>query len=239
MSIVQIGRATLILGDSAEVPPRLDRPDAIASDPPYGQALKVNIQRRRIRRVSTGGAAPTTIRTYPVIHGDDQPFDPAPVLQASDRVLLWGAHKFGDRLPRGRWLAWDKLPNGKVKSQGCGELAWTNVGVDRPLRIYRHLWDGMMIASGYETRMERRGVAAAPRVHPTQKPVDLMRWCLSHLDPPPGATVCDPYMGGGSTGIAALLSGYRFVGIEREPRYFDAACQRIEHALLSRQEIAA
>ena len=67
------------------------------------------------------------------------------------------------------------------------------------------------------------------RCHPTQKPVALMVWCIEKL---PGdlAIICDPFMGSGTTGVAAVQMGRQFIGIEREPKYFDIACKRIEDA---------
>ena len=64
--------------------------------------------------------------------------------------------------------------------------------------------------------------------HPTQKPVRLMAWCLDMH--PKAKTVCDPFMGTGTTGVACARMGLQFVGIERERKYFDIACERIENA---------
>ena len=69
---------------------------------------------------------------------------------------------------------------------------------------------------------------ANDRVHPTQKPVRLMEWCLGFL--PKAETILDPFMGSGTTGVACANTGRRFVGIEIDPGYFDAACRRIEAA---------
>ena len=66
------------------------------------------------------------------------------------------------------------------------------------------------------------------KIHPTQKPVPLMEWCLSFA--PDARTVCDPFMGSGTTGVACARMGLQFVGIERERKYFDIACRRIEQA---------
>lgn len=66
------------------------------------------------------------------------------------------------------------------------------------------------------------------RVHPTQKPIALMAWCIQGLGDP--RTILDPYMGSGTTGIAAVQRGCGFIGIELNARYFDAACKRIEEA---------
>lgn len=67
-------------------------------------------------------------------------------------------------------------------------------------------------------------------VHPTVKPVDLMRW-LCRLVCPPGGVVLDPFMGSGSTGIAAVREGFRFVGVEQDPGYFEIACARVKAAV--------
>lgn len=82
------------------------------------------------------------------------------------------------------------------------------------------------------TQTAHSGVKNTPRAnhHPTVKPVDLMRW-LCRLVTPPGGTVLDPFMGSGSTGIAAVREGFRFVGVEQDPDYFDIASRRIAHAV--------
>lgn len=234
--VERIGNATLYLADSRDVLPLLSRPDLILSDPPYGQQVTINI---RLRHQPEAGRYTTTgsrnvrrqqKQEYPAaMIGDDVDFDPSWLVEAAPKVLLWGAHRFYSRLPdHGRLLIWDKVPNGKERTQGDGEAAWFSQ--PGPLRMFRHLWDGLSIAAGYETKVERRGAAAAARVHPTQKPVDLMLWCIDRCALPVGSMIYDPYMGGGSTGIAAAIAGMRFVGVEIEPVYFDAACRRIEHA---------
>lgn len=240
---VIIGNATLYRGDCRLILPTIERPVAIVTDPPYGQKLNTNVTGKSVTGRAPGAGRPYQIhdkrrtakglhstglaRQFPQgIKGDDEPFDPAQILAASDRVLFWGAHKFGDRLPRGRWLGWDKVPTGKVRDQGDAELAWCNVKPDAVMRLYRLLWDGVCV--GPEARHEV--TAGVQRVHPTQKPVALMAWCLQFVEAPVGSVICDPYMGAGSTGIAALAAGYDFVGIELEDQYFDDACRRIEAA---------
>ena len=238
-----IGNATLYLGDCREILPTLARPDAIFSDPPYGQKVNTNVTGKSVSGRALGSGRPFKIedkrrsasglhstgfaRQWPDgIRGDDKPFDPDHLLQAADKALLWGAHKFGDRLPRGRWLGWDKVPTGKVRDQGDGELAWCSVDPDAPLRLYRLLWDGVCVGSAARHEV----TAGVQREHPTQKPECLMAWCLPFLKLAPDSLVCDPYMGAGSAGMAAVKAGHRFIGIEIEPVYFDAACRRIEEA---------
>lgn len=225
--IVRIGDATLYHGDCLEILPTLPKVDAVITDPPYGQAHKVNVMMRGGTRESmvpqrNGGVLKVRPNVYAPIRGDDAPFDPAPWIAAAPTVLLWGAHKFADRLPAGRWLVWDKVPTGKVRDQGDGEAAWiTGTG---PLRMFRLLWDGLCVGEGARHEV----TAGQQRYHPTQKPEALMRWCIEQAGRP--ATVLDPYMGAGSTGVACAQLGRKFIGIEIERKYFDIACERIDNA---------
>jgi site-specific DNA-methyltransferase (adenine-specific) len=227
MRVETIGDATLYLGDCRELladPPKVD---AIITDPPYGQALKVNTffaGGTRVRAVVQRGGSTSTVKPniYPDVHGDDQPFDPAPWLKVAPTVVFWGAHKFADRLPPGGWFVWDKVPTGKLRDQGDGEAAWINR--DQPMRIFRLLWDGLCVGEGARHEV----TAGQQRYHPTQKPEILMRWCLEQAGRP--ERFWDPYMGAGSGGVAAAQMGLGFVGCEIEPRYFDIACSRIEQA---------
>ena len=208
---VIIGNATLYLGEWQSVA-GLPRPAAIVSDPPYGQRVNTNVRRNGGRRTGSGGLIQERSAPYPVgMAGDSKPFDPTPLLNMADIVALWGAHKFAHRLPEGSWLCWDKMPNGKVRDQGDGEAAWINEP-RRPIRLFRHLWDGLCIAGGYETRVERKGQRAAPRRHPTQKPVDLMGWTIAQARIPAGGAILDPYMGAGQrdSRVARWSSVHRY-----------------------------
>jgi site-specific DNA-methyltransferase (adenine-specific) len=218
---------TLYLGDCREIAPTLNRPDALVFDPPYGQDYKVNTfyaggkcENAVVQR--NGKTLIVSPNVYEPIVGDKEPFDPLPWLNFAPEVLIWGAHKFADRLPPGGWLVWDKVPTGKVRDQGDGEAAWINR--DQPLRIYRLLWDGLCVGVGARHEV----TAGQKRHHPSQKPEALMHWCLSFIN---GETIMDPYMGAGATGVAAVKLGRKFVGIEIEPGYFDVACKRISNAL--------
>lgn len=225
--VVTIGSATLYRGDCRELLPSLPKCAAVISDPPYGQAYKVNTfyagGTRESAVVQRNGKVLTMLpNTYPDIMGDDEPFDPAPLLDLAPVVVLWGAHKFHERLPAGSWLVWDKVPTGKRRDQGDGEAAWINR--QQPLRIFRLLWDGLSVGAGARHEV----TAGQQRYHPAQKPEILMRWCIEQADTP--ASIVDPYMGSGSTGVAAAQMGLRFVGVEAERRYFDIACERIARA---------
>jgi site-specific DNA-methyltransferase (adenine-specific)/modification methylase len=232
--VEHIGRATLYLGDAREVLPSIGQVDAVVTDPPYGQSYKVNTFHKggtRDNAVVQRNGSTLMVRpnVHPEIDGDDEPFDPAHLLDLAPAVLIWGSHKFGHRLPAGRTLVWDKVPTGKIRSQGDGETAWTNVNPTGPLRIFRLLWDGLCVGEGARHEV----TAGQKRHHPMQKPEKLMRWCIKQVGSP--ASILDPYMGSGSTGVAALQMDREFVGIESVPEYFDISCRRLEAAHRERE----
>ena len=211
-----IGDARLILADCHEV--ELPREGAaIVSDPPYG--VKTNTARGSRRRTGYFAINGDGCRDFPAIIGDDRPFDPAPWL-AWPEVILWGANHYADKLPTGtRWLVWDKRRDVAPDDNGDCELAWTNLrGV---IRKHSQLWRGLCREG------EENIVNGVWREHPTQKPVALMAWCVSMVK---AQTIVDPYLGSGTTGVAAVRDGRAFVGCEMHEPYFDVACRRIEQA---------
>jgi DNA modification methylase len=119
-------------------------------------------------------------------------------------VALWGGNYFADLLPASpAWLAWIKPQAETGFSLADMELCWTNKGfAARTKRLPRR--DG--------------------NEHPTQKPVALMEWTLTFIN---GETILDPFMGSGTTGVACIRTGRKFIGIEKEPKYFEIACKRI------------
>lgn len=187
-----------VLGTMPEV-------DALVSDPPYG------IGEAAGKNASRGNMA--VARDY----GDDE-WDNAPpsdglisLCRSRGRAqVLFGGNYFA--LPPSRcWLVWDKL-NGENDFADC-ELAWTNL--DRAVRRLAYRWNGMIRENN-----EERGQ------HPTQKPVGVMLWAIG-LATKPGDVVLDPFCGSGTTGVAAIRSGRRFVGIERESKYAAIARERL------------
>lgn len=185
----------------------------LLTDPPYGIAVKTNYGERKRTALAKSN-------DYPPIIGDDQPFDPAPLL-VFPRVLMFGANYYANRLPHSpSWFAWDKL-DGLTSKRELGfndsadiELAWSNLG--GPARILKHRWMGAMKGS---ERGERR-------VHPTQKPIALMEQIIGAYTKP-GDLVLDPYMGAGSTLIAAQRLGRRAIGVELSPDYCEIAKRRL------------
>lgn len=206
--VEQIGAATLYCGDCRDILPALDKVDAVVTDPPYGLGEAAGANKSRVGLVAA--------RDYGNASWDDAPIDDellGMVREAGRWNIIFGGNYYA--LPATTcWLVWDK-ENGCSHYADC-ELAWTNL--DKAVRQIRYRWNGMIRANN-----EPRGD------HPTQKPVGVMKWVIGHL-PVDAETILDPFMGSGSTGVAAMRDGRQFIGIEREPDYFDIACKRIEDA---------
>lgn len=199
MEKVTIGNAELYCGDCAVILPQLERVDLILTDPPYGIGF---------------AAQPTLWQRKAGKKPESWDNEPPPqwvvllLLQRAKNLIVWGGNYYGLPPSRG-WLTWFK-PDAPP-SMAHFEMAWTSM--DMNARQVQH--------SISATNSERVG-------HPTQKPVRVMEWSISHA--PEAETICDPFMGSGTTGVAAMNMERRFIGIERERKYFDIACDRIEQA---------
>lgn len=219
---VVIGNATLYEGDCLKILPVLPPSQALITDPPYGLKMDVGLRKRTSRN-----KACKTDFGWDAIHGDDKPFDPSPFLHF-EKIILWGGNHYASRLPDAKkWLVWEKRGHTPPDKNSDCELAWTNLrGV---LRMFRHTWRGMI-------RDGRSNIANESLQHPTQKPVELMAWCIQQAAPV--VSVLDPFMGSGTLGIACAEAGIPYTGIEIEPKYFDIAVERIENAHRQQRLIA-
>jgi len=203
MRIERIGDATLYLGDCADVLPTLGKIDAVITDPPYGIGYAANPVVGKNRAAAT---------RYATSDWDGAPPDLAGLIDVAPISIIWGGNYFG--LPASRcWLVWHKPDI--APSLSPIELAWTSLIQN----------SGFFRYSISATGLERK---AEGNPHPTQKPLSLMRWCIEQAGNP--ETILDPYMGSGTTGVAAIQLGRKFIGIEVEPIYFEIACERIENA---------
>lgn len=203
-------QSVVVTGDCADLLPDLPRVDALITDPPYG------IGEARASRKNTKNPKPGVYdkrRDYDVSAWDDAP--PSSGLLNNLRALARTQVIFGGNYfnlpPSPCWLVWDKL-NGETGFADC-ELAWTNMG--RAVRRLAYRWNGYLRENG-----EERGQ------HPTQKPVGVMMWVLE-LATKPGDLILDPFCGSGTTGVAAIRMGRRFIGIEREPAYASVSRERL------------
>lgn len=200
MRIEKIGDATLYLADCMDVLPKLDKVDAVITDPPYGIAdnyLKPSLKGKWAglysEKITWDSFAPEeAIKKF--------------ILKAKDSII-WGGNYFSLEPKRG-WLIWDKMQN---HTSGHAELAWTTL--DIPIRSFAY---------------SRVQLSNEIKLHPTQKPVSLMKWCIDLTKNT--QIILDPFMGSGTTGVAAIQMGRKFIGIEREESYFNIACERIEQA---------
>jgi len=132
-------------------------------------------------------------------------------------TVLWGANHYASRLPDASgWLVWDKERPDDLDQATC-ELAWTNFV--KGVRRFRFMWHGML------------RLTDEPLEHPTQKPVELIKWILG-LRWTPDGVILDPYMGGGSTLRAAKDLGRQAIGIEIEEKYCEIAARRLAQEVL-------
>ena len=197
---VIIGNATLYLGDCRDILPTLGKVDAVVTDPPYGIADKWK---------GGSGHGWGKAREEGELRNEWDNSVPSietmqAVVAAGKEVIIWGGNYF--ELPPSRcWLVWSKPERNFSLAEA--ELAWTNR--DNVVRVLDY------------------ARSDPDRLHPTQKPVGVMRWSIAKTK---GETILDPFMGSGTTGVAAVQMGRKFIGIEREPKYFDIACKRIEDA---------
>jgi site-specific DNA-methyltransferase (adenine-specific) len=212
------GSVQLYHADCLDVLPFLHGVDAVISDPPYGISWDTKESR------FAGGTRES--KDWIPIEGDDKDFDPRHLLDFKF-VVLFGYPYFAKYLPIGNTLIWDKRHiNGKSWLSDA-EIAWCKSRYKKlgahsggyGCHIFQKTWQGFV-------RSE-----PGSKIHPTQKPVTVMAWCMDKAKVPNGATVLDPYMGSGSTGIACIRSGRNFIGIEKEKTHFENAKKRIQKEL--------
>ncbi|MEQ9135735.1 MAG: site-specific DNA-methyltransferase [Thalassobaculum sp.] len=198
----------LILGDCLDYLRRL--PDKSVSllltDPPYGIGIS------KCGRIGTSHRY--TRKAWDVIP-EREYFDE--MLRVSRHQVIWGGNYFTHMLPASRcWLVWYKKDGLPRNTFADCELAWTSL--NRNAYVFNCRWAGFV----KDSREER--VA-----HPTQKALEVIKWCVDQFSNP-GDTVLDPFLGSGTTAVAAKLLNRRYIGIERDPEYFDIAQQRVAAA---------
>ena len=203
MSIIReerIGDCRLILGDCMQVMPLIGPVDAVVTDPPYGIGAHSGTGKYGRLRGYSGD-------------WDARAPDVSWISECNAPAIVWGGNYF-DLPPSRAFLIWDKGAGFKGRDFAECEMAWCSF--DANARVLQH----DPLAKG-----DYRG---GNKVHPTQKPVAVMEWCLGFL--PTAKSILDPFMGSGTTLVACAKLGRAAVGIEIDPEYFDIACRRVDEA---------
>ena len=206
---------TIYHGDCREILPGLEPVDLVLADPPYGMNLDTNFSKMsgpEFKGKSRG-------RSYAPVMGDGEDFDPRPYMDAiqATEQLWFGADYYAARLPPGgAWFVWDKrLTESADKMWGsCFETIWSAIPHKR--EIFRVKFAGIF---GMENQDTKR------RVHPTRKPIDLIKILIQKYGP--AQTILDPFMGSGTTLVAAKQLNRRAIGIEIEEKYCEIAASRL------------
>jgi DNA modification methylase len=207
---------TLHCGDCREILPTFGNVDAVVTDPPYGIAHSSN-HGASWEGTQIAGDSDTSLRDL--------------VLDGFENVAAFGTWKTPPIVNAKGCLVFDKGP-----AFGMGDLSFPWKGSFELIYIRGSLWRGKRdegvlrghVQVSWETQFKGLGDREA-RSHPHQKPVSLCQELIQKL--PNGCTILDPFMGSGTTGVAAVKLGRKFIGIEIEPKYFDIACRRISEAL--------
>ena len=187
--------------------------DLVLTDPPYG----INVGGKSRERVNVGGGKPfgksgggkiVSPKSYRGF--DDSRIPDKEVFEEMFRIsknqIIFGGNYFVEHLRNSPcWVVWDKDNSGNFAD--C-ELAWTSFPT--AIRKFKFRWNGML--------QEHMGKAKENREHPTQKPVDLMKFCIDTYSEE-GQIILDPFLGSGTTAIACINLKRKWIGIEREKEY--------------------
>ena len=196
--------ATIYLGDSEMLLQEIDA-DVVISDPPYG----INYS------PSESGKSQWTKKTFvgkTVVTNDNRKFDPTPLLRFPS-LVLFGANNYADKLPPStRWVIWDKRDG--LNSNDFADCEMVYMSGKGVARIFRHRWMGAIRDSERDRSL----------VHPTQKPIAVMKYLIDQTK----GIILDPYMGSGSTLVAAKILNRISIGIEIEERYCEIAARRLQ-----------
>jgi DNA modification methylase len=198
---------TIYHGDCREILSHLPTVDLVLTDPPYG----INWNTDYTRFSGERGVN----QKYPAVHGDKEEFDPSPFM-GFPKVILWGGQCYSNRLPLGTWLIWDKRFKNGEAFLADAEVAWMKGGYG--VYIYSQTWQGS------------NKMGETERFHPTQKPAGLMRWCIEKVGK--AQTILDPFMGSGTTLVAAKQLHRKAIGIEIEEKYCEVAAKRLGQGVL-------
>ncbi len=213
--IYQQDGITLYQGDNREVLPQLEVADLLLTDPPYGIG-----QDKGMGSGGRGGFGNCSHRAPRRYQGDwdaTRPDNLSLYLSKAHTAIIWGGNHFSDQLPQcNKWLVWNKEQT--MPSYSDCELAWTNLN-GNAIKMFTYA------GNGFFAREKERW-------HPTQKPIALMNWCLDVAHMEEGWTILDPFLGSGSSLVAAKARGLHGIGIEREEKYIEIAIKRLSQTTI-------
>jgi len=198
----QDATSTIYHGDCREILPTLGRFDLLLTDPPYGYEWNTNYS-----RFSKGSTDKDTIAN----DGKGE-IDLSPSISMTAEQIIFGCNSI-PQSKIGSYLIWDKRCSDGFAFLSDGEAAWWSEG------------HGVYICT--INAQQHRSKAG---LHPTQKPVGLMAWCINKAKQ--SETILDPYMGSGTTLVAAKLEGRKAVGIEINEKYCEIAAERLRQGVL-------
>jgi site-specific DNA-methyltransferase (adenine-specific)/modification methylase len=189
----------------------------VHDDPPYGVGESTNRRAKgRGRQSSAGSRAIAVANDFPPVTGDDEPFDPAPILALDRPTVLWGANHYSERVPPSpSWIYWDKRRDVLPDDNADGELAWSNLG--GPLRRFVYLWKGAC----------QDGEKGGKRLGPTQKPIALSSYVFERAKLKRGDLVFVPHGGSGPDLPACRAMGLRLIWCDVERWCCDTAIARL------------
>lgn len=220
------GRVKLWCADCLDVLPTLaaGSVDCVVTDPPYGMKCNTNSKRFSGGKHGTKNGTGRG-RYWPAVQGDDEPFDPLPWLSLTSRCAFFGQQHFAERLPVGSTLVWIKKPASLYGTfLSDADMCW--IGKGHGVYVVECSFPPPVRA------MDAGGDPCQPTgIHPTQKPVAVMNRAMEILRVDADESVLDPYMGSGTTGVACVRTGRRFMGVEIDRGYFEIAVKRIEAEL--------
>ncbi len=194
---------TIYCGDNRDILPNLPKVDLVLTDPPYG----IGEDGGKFRDRKGGGHRVLPKMGWDTFTPDKEIF--GLILELGNDQIIWGGNYFTDKLPVSRgWLYWNKLMGGDFSD---GELAWTSMD---------------MVLKSFTKCNKMPG-----KEHPTQKPVELMQWCIGFA--PESQTILDPFMGSGTTLRAAKDLGRKAIGIEIEEKYCEIAARRLSQEVFN------
>lgn len=226
MKFWKLGNHRLVCGDARKAEARellyrdtgIEKADLGLHDPPYGlRAAKIALCGGDGKQY---GKSISHRNVFKPLQGDNKPLDAsqiASILEGAKITILWGANFYADKLPvRPSWLIWDKREHLPSNDQSDCELAWISGGGNRAM-IFRHYWNGLI----------KRSEIGIKRVHPTQKPIALFRYCIEKYTRP-GDSVCDWYAGRATTILAAEECDRKAFCIEIDEDYCNIAIDQWE-----------